>query len=161
MSDPRGRMTTDSDGELLKLSGAIDETARLLELIDRARGNKLVLDLAGITFINSLGVRDWIRLQQAAQQANVRVELRRVAEPIIHQLNIVVATRGNSIVSSFFAPYACDDCGREESMLIDVTVHGISLARQQPPPMKCHECGADMVFNDFPELYFSFLSAEG
>ena len=35
----------------------------------RARtGGRLVLDLGGITFINSLGVRDWIRMQAAATQ---------------------------------------------------------------------------------------------
>ena len=110
-----------------------------------------------MTFINSLGVRDWIRMQAEAIRANLNVELRRVSEPIIHQLNMIIATRGNSRVSSFFAPYACDACGREESLLVDAIANGASLAQLVPPPMRCPECGAQMAFNDFPERYFSFL----
>ena len=105
---------------MLVIWGAIDETARLSELLDYAEGGRLVLDLGGITFINSLGVRDWIRMQAAAQKAGIAVELRRVSEPLVHQLNMIIATRGTARVTSFYAPYACDACGREESRLIDV-----------------------------------------
>ena len=145
-------------GDHLELSGAIDEHAGLDELLARAQGSRLVLDLAGITFINSLGVRDWIRLQAAATQRGIRIEMRRVAEVIIHQLNMIIATRGTSQVTSFFAPYACDACGREESLLIDAVTFGASLAQLQAPAMTCPECSAQMAFNDFPERYFSFLT---
>ncbi|HUJ61115.1 MAG TPA: hypothetical protein VLX92_21575 [Kofleriaceae bacterium] len=159
MTETRGRMTLDQapDGALA-LGGAIDEAANLPELVGRARGGRLVLDLGAITFINSLGVRDWIRMQAAAQQQRLAVELRRVAEPIVHQLNIIIATRGNARVTSFYAPYACDACGREDSLLVDALAHHALLSRLQAPAMTCPECGGQMVFNDFPERYFSFLS---
>jgi len=118
----------------------------------------LLLDLGGVAFINSLGVRDWIRLQAAAQRAGIAVELRRVPEPLIHQLNVIISTRGRARVVSFFAPYACDACGREDSLLIDAVAHARALARQEPPAMPCADCGGEMAFNDFPERYFSFLS---
>ena len=157
MTEVRGRMTiTDRDEELV-LAGSIDETAALHELLERASGGRLVLDLAAITFINSLGVRDWIRMQAAAQARRLAVELRRVAEPLIHQLNMIIATRGAATVTSFFAPYACDACGREESLLIDAIAHSERLVKLEPPPMTCPECAAEMAFNDFPERYFSFL----
>ncbi|HEY5926629.1 MAG TPA: STAS domain-containing protein [Kofleriaceae bacterium] len=145
------------DGALM-LAGAIDETAGLMELLARASGGRLVLDLGGVTFINSLGVRDWIRMQTAASQQGIHIELRRVAEVIIHQLNMIIATRGTARVTSFFAPYACDRCGREESLLIDAVAHAQQLAQLLPPAMTCPECGGPMAFNDFPERYFSFLS---
>lgn len=113
--ETRGRMTIDPQGDALIIGGAIDEAAALHEMVTRAQGNRLVLDLGAVTFINSLGVRDWIRMQAAAQKAGLDVELRRVAEPLVHQLNMIIATRGNAAVTSFFAPYACDACGREES----------------------------------------------
>ena len=156
--ETRGRMTITEHGDALVLAGSIDETAALHELLSRARSGRLVLDLAAITFINSLGVRDWIRMQAAAQKDNLAVELRRVAEPLVHQLNMIIATRGTSVVSSFFAPYACDACGREESLLIDAIANADRLVRLDPPPMTCPECNAQMAFNDFPERYFSFLS---
>jgi hypothetical protein len=145
------------DGQVV-LSGAIDETAGLHDLLARADGGRLALDLGGITFINSLGIREWIRMQQAAATAKLSIELRRVAEPIVHQLNMIVATRGTARVTSFFAPYACDRCGREESLLVDAVASAAQLARLEPPAMTCPECGGAMAFNDFPERYFSFLS---
>jgi anti-anti-sigma regulatory factor len=151
-------MTITELGDALALAGAIDETAALPELLARARNGRLALDLAAVTFINSLGVRDWIRMQAAAQKAGVAIELRRVAEPIVQQLNMIIATRGTGRVTSFFAPYACDACGREESLLLDAAAHRERLNRMDPPTMDCPECGAPMVFNDFPERYFSFLS---
>jgi hypothetical protein len=157
--ETRGRITITDQGDALVLAGSIDESAALHELVARARNRRLVLDLAAITFINSLGVRDWIRMQAAAQQGNLAVELRRVAEPLVHQLNMIIATRGNAHVTSFFAPYACDACGREESLLIDAVANADRLGKLDPPPMQCPECGAQMAFNDFPERYFSFLGS--
>ena len=158
-AETRGRMTVTDTGDALALAGAIDESAAMHELVSRARDARLVLDLAAVTFINSLGVRDWIRMQAAAQKANVAVELRRVAEPLVHQLNMIIATRGTADVTSFYAPYACDACGREESLLIDVVAHYDRLLALDPPPQTCPECGAAMAFNDFPERYFSFLTS--
>jgi eukaryotic-like serine/threonine-protein kinase len=151
-------MTVTDTGDALALAGSIDESAALHEMIARARAGRLVLDLAAITFINSLGVRDWIRMQAAAQKAGLAVELRRVAEPLVHQLNMIIATRGSAAVTSFYAPYACDACGREESLLVDAVANHDGLLRLEPPAQICPECAAPMAFNDFPERYFSFLS---
>ncbi|HEY0194627.1 MAG TPA: hypothetical protein VGC42_26125 [Kofleriaceae bacterium] len=166
MSETRGRITIDhrmdpQAGDILVLTGAIDETARLADFLadpSTIHRNRMILDLGGVTFINSLGVRDWIRMQTAAQRAGVVIELRRVPEPLVHQLNMIIATRAASQVISFYAPYTCDNCGREEALLIDAVAHASELAAQHPPTMECRECGGPMEFNDFPERYFSFLS---
>ena len=97
-------------------------------------------------------------VQAAATQGRIQIELRRVAEVIIHQLNMIIATRGTARVTSFFAPYACDRCGREESIVIDAVANAAQLAQMQAPAMTCPECRGAMAFNDFPERYFSFLS---
>jgi anti-anti-sigma regulatory factor/predicted RNA-binding Zn-ribbon protein involved in translation (DUF1610 family) len=152
-------LTTNADGDQLVLAGALDETANIIDLLNQATGGKLVLDLAGVAFINSLGVRDWIRMLATATKKDIAVELRRVSEPIVHQLNMIIATRGNAKVTSFFAPYACDKCGREDSLLIDVASNAAGLAKLEPPAKTCPECGAQMAFNDFPERYFTFIQA--
>jgi anti-anti-sigma regulatory factor len=158
MAERRGHIAIERRGGTLVVWGAIDETARLSELLDFADGHRLVIDLAGVTFINSLGVRDWIRMQSAAQRRGIAIELQRVAEPLIHQLNMIIATRGASRVTSFFAPYACDRCGHEDSLLIDAVAHARGLSKLEAPDAACGECGSRMAFNDFPERYFSFLS---
>ena len=159
MSGTPPRMTVQQSGDALIVAGAIDEHADLMGLLKSAQGGRLALDLHGITFINSLGVRDWIRMQAAATSQNIKIELRRVAEVLIHQLNMIIATRGTSKVTSFVAPYACDKCGREESLVIDAVANAQTLAALQPPAVPCPECGAPMEFNDFPERYFSFLAS--
>ena len=158
MIEQFGRMTLDARDDHVVLAGAIDETALLFDVLARAKAGKLVLDLAGVTFINSLGVRDWIRMQAAATKAGLKIEMRRVSEPIVHQLNMIIATRGTATVLSFFAPYACDTCGREDTLLIDAVKNFYQLERLEAPAMACPECKATMAFNDFPERYFSFLA---
>ena len=137
----------------------IDETANLARLVDHASDGRLVLDLAGITFINSLGIRNWIRMQQAAEALQLRIELQRVAEPIVHQLNIMPAARGVSLVTSFYATYVCDDCDAEQSVLLDVRTHGANLAKMRAPTTPCPDCNHDMQLAESPELYFTFLCA--
>ena len=152
-------MTCEVRGNHLTLAGVIDENAQLVRLLDHAKDQRLVIDLGGITFINSLGIREWIRMQQAAEGAQIRIELLRVAEPIVHQFNIRPAARGVSIVTSFFAPYECDNCDAEHLMLLDVRTHGADLAKQTAPAMKCPDCGHAMGFADPPDLYFMFLDS--
>jgi anti-anti-sigma regulatory factor len=157
MPGPRKPLTYQVSPSGVELHGAIDESAELAKLIEHARGGKLVLDCAGVSFISSIGVREWIRMQTAAREAGLRIELRRVAEVIIHQLNIVTSTRGVSLVTSFYAPYECDPCDLEEDCLIDVVKHGTWLARKRPPEIPCPRCNQPMTFSNPPELYLSFL----
>lgn len=135
------------------ISGSIDERAQLASLVQSAQGGKLVLDLGGVTFINSLGVREWVRLQTAARAAGVKLQLRRVAEVLIHQLNIVPAARAASEVQSFFATYVCEHCDEEQDELLEVAKLGI-----EAPPAECRQCKRQAVLAEAPELYLSFLS---
>ncbi|MBA3465138.1 MAG: hypothetical protein H0T46_34720 [Deltaproteobacteria bacterium] len=144
--------------DTLVLSGAIADTAGLVGLVKQASGGKLVLDLHGITFINSLGVRDWVHMQSAAAKAGVRLILRRVSEPLIHQLNIVPAARAASDIESFYAGYMCEHCGEEHSMLLDTETHRPQLEIMQPPSLSCPSCTKGLTFIDPAELYFSFVA---
>jgi hypothetical protein len=151
-------MSCEVRGNHLTVAGSIDEASNFVRLLDHAQDGRLVLDLGGITFINSLGIREWIRMQQAAERARLRLELLRVAEPIVHQLNIMPAARGVSIVTSFFAPYYCDNCDQDHAVLLDVRTHGTQLARKQPPPVTCPDCKRALELGEPPELYFTFLA---
>lgn len=141
------------EGDIFVISGSIDERAQLASLVQSAQGGKLVLDLGGVTFINSLGVREWVRLQTAARAAGVKLQLRRVAEVLIHQLNIVPAARAASEVQSFFATYVCEHCDEEQDELLEVAKLGI-----EAPPAECRQCKRQAVLAEAPELYLSFLS---
>ena len=87
------------------------------------------------------------------------MDLKQLGGQLICQKDsFLCAARGVSIVTSFFAPYVCDDCDQEHTVLLDVRMHGADLAKQRAPAMKCPDCNRDMEFADPPELYFMFLS---
>ena len=153
----RRPLTWVRDDDQLILTGAIDEATHMSELVGHQRNNRLVLDLAGVTFINSVGVREWIRMQTAAAATGVRIELRRVPDIIVNQLNITPATRGVSVVSSFYAPYECDDCELDELFLVEIAAHGAVLAKKQLPAVTCHSCHRAMEPAYPPEVYLAFL----
>jgi len=145
-------------GDTLFLSGPISDEAGLIQLVGQATNRRLVLDLHGVTFINSLGVRDWVHMQNAAAKAGVRVILRRVAEVLVHQLNIVPAARAASDIESFYAGYLCEHCGDEHSMLLHTETHRALLMDMKPPPLSCPSCTKPLTFIDPAELYFSFIA---
>jgi hypothetical protein len=146
-------------GEQLVLSGALDERASLNDLVREARDGRLLLDLGGITFINSIGVREWVHLQTAAAAARVRLELHRVAEPLVHQFNIVRAALKASEVRSFYATYLCDRCDEEEHLiLLEVEALDADDGKVTPPSVACPQCRRPLEISNPPELYFTFLT---
>ena len=139
------------------LVGIIDERAELAPLLDRAESATLTLDLGDVTFINSLGIRQWMRFLTGAQNRGLRLRLRRVSEPMVQQMNMIESARGGAEIESFFAPYGCDGCGREDAVLLDASTHAALISRSTAPSMACPECGQMMVLQDLPKRYFLFL----
>jgi len=128
-------------GDLLIIAGEIDDDTVLTSVVDELRTTPII-DLGAVTFINSVGVREWVLLLDQLAQRNLKVTLREVSEPMVRQMTMVMEARGSAAVESFYAPYTC------------------ALAKLQPPVLPCRSCGADAVFDDFPARYFSFLFDE-
>jgi hypothetical protein len=139
------------------LVGIIDERADLMPVLEAASGGALTVDLGDVTFINSLGIRQWMRFVAAAQEREVKLRLRRVSEPMVGQMNMIEAARGTAEIESFFAPYGCDGCGREDSILLDTSAHAALISPTTAPSMPCPECGHLMVMHEAPQRYFLFL----
>ena len=141
---------------LVSISGPLDEDADLAgPLSGLASG--AILDLAGLTRINSCGLRSWIQAIQALE-ARGPVAYRRVPVFLIQQFNQVLNARGHGAVESFQAPYYCDACDRESTPCIDsATVVNAPGGWLQPPAQTCAHCAAPLSFDDDPERYFLFL----
>jgi hypothetical protein len=145
-------LTYRSYGSRILLEGSIDDAADVLSVLDHAKKNQLALDLGGVRFINSIGVREWIRLLAAAAKQDISLAFHRVAVVMVHQLNLVPATRGGTIIS-FMAPYICEECDAEFDF-------ELTPAEAKAGPEKtCRECKNKMVLRDPPEIYFAFLQA--
>ena len=141
----------------VELSGQLDERAELARVVEKIEGS-VVFDLAAVSFINSIGVREWVRLLRQLHEKNVRVILRRCSEAMVHQMNMIVETVAHTRVESFFVPYMCVACGAEASMCIEVEPHLAELRHMQAPTQECLECGGKMSFSEIPARYLLFVA---
>ena len=141
------------------VDGQIDERAELVEFSERLT-DTVVIDLANVSFVNSLGLREWIRMLYELQERHVEVTLSRCSESMVHQMCMVVAAKGDSKIESFFAPYECDACGHVASVCLEVEENLAAFRRLEVPDEPCPECGQGMEFNEIPERYLLFLELE-
>ena len=154
MTSPR--MTVRIDGARLVLAGRIDDSAQLGELASQLPGGDVVIDTGGVTFVNSVGIRELIRLVRVLRERG-RIMLERVADVLVTQVNLVPELARSVTVVSFHAQYACPKCGAEHAPLIDVRVHAELLHLGVAPRLPCPECGAASELADFPERYLGFF----
>jgi anti-anti-sigma regulatory factor len=145
-----------ADADVVSIEGEMDDQATLSDLADQL-GKKVVVDLGAVRFINSVGVREWIIFLRTMAERGTKVILRNASEPMVHQMNMVVEARGQAQVESFYAPYLCETCADERSVILDVAGHRAAFAAHKMPKETCPECGDEMVFDDFPARYLLFL----
>jgi anti-anti-sigma regulatory factor len=162
MKHTRGKLEIATEGDAssrrVVLTGRIDEAAHLDMLVDELAAGEIVIDTSGVYFMNSIGVRDWIRLLRGFDQKGSRVVLEGCSEPLVAQLNLIPNARGSATIASLHAPYLCDGCGLDTAMLLPVDAYADELRAMKPPVLRCPECGGSMHLADLPERYFTFLA---
>ena len=146
------------DGNVLFIAGVIDETTDLAAYGRKLRADAVVIDLGGVTLINSVGVREWVMLLDELTERGRQITLRNVSVPMVRQMTMVLKAKGSALVESFFAPYLCPKCGDESPLLIVVADHSAALAAGEPPALPCARCGTTSEFDEFPPRYLVFLT---
>ena len=141
----------------VELVGQIDERSDLKPILEEVKW-AAIFDLAAVSFINSIGVREWVRLLRSLHDKHTLVTLRRCSEAMVHEMNVIVETVSYVRVESFHVPYMCDACGYEASLCLDVETHRPALRKMEAPVQKCAECGGDMNLADIPARYLLFAS---
>ena len=136
-------------GNRVTMAGRIDDTASFADLPGRLPAGEVVIDTEGVTFVNSIGMREWIRLIRALRESGRAVRLERVADVLMTQMNLIAELRGAVTISSFHAQYVCPACGAEAAPLVDAALAAVP----------CSECGAAMELADFPERYLTIFKA--
>ena len=141
------------------IEGILDEdsTSVLIRLADAVPAEgPVVLDVAGIRRINSLGVRAWVDFMKLLRDR--KVMFRRCSPSFVDQLNTVIDFRGGAGVESFLAPYVCESSGNVfyEELTVGKDVRKGEYAALDRRP--CNECAEPLVFDDLPERYLHFLS---
>jgi len=140
---------------VVEFSGELNETVNLASLRRRLKG-RVVLHLGGVRRINSSGVREWVNLMRDLSTA-AKVTLSHCRPVIITQLNMISNFGGKARVSSFFAPYECSRCDREEERLVAIDTHFASKDFTRMPQFQCSACDGTMRFDEVVDRYLGFL----
>ena len=62
--------------------------------------------------------------------------------------------RKGAVINSFYAPYFCEECGKESKVHLESS----QVKNRKAPRVKCPNCGKDnMDFDAIEAQYFSFL----
>jgi anti-anti-sigma regulatory factor len=142
----------------VKLTGVVDEDNELADLTDRVHGNMIIIELGEVERINSCGVRDWVNWLSALEARGSEIVLVKCSPAIVAQINLVNNFTGNGSVKSFYVPYFCPECDEEKVLLSETDEMG--PPPHEPPVCRCDGCDLVMDFDDMPDSYFAFLSAQ-
>lgn len=151
-----GRLDVEVAGNRITMAGRIDEGVALSELLPHVPAGEVVIDTSAVVFINSIGLREWMRFISVLSKRTA-VVLERVADVLMTQMNLIPQLASSATVRSFHAQYVCPACGAEDQPVVDAVVHAQALRAMQAPRLPCPECGAQMELGDFPERYLSIF----
>lgn len=151
-----GRLDVQLAGSRLALAGRIDDGSPLGEIAAKLPHGDVAIDTGKVTFVNSIGVREWMRLVRALRERGT-VTLERVSDVLVAQMNLVPGMADGVQISSFHAPYVCPACGVETAPLIDAVAHAAGLRVLQAPTVPCRDCGGQMELADFPQRYLGIF----
>ena len=70
-----GKLEVRLRGSRAVFVGRLDESVQLGDLVDQLPPGDAVIDAAGITFVNSIGMREWIRLMRALRDRGPATQL--------------------------------------------------------------------------------------
>jgi hypothetical protein len=137
---------------LIILKGQIDEDSDFSELL-KLKNSEIKFDLRQVTMINSCGIREWINYIDKIL-GKTKISYLQCPQVIIDQINMVKGfVPSGAAIESFFAPYFCEECDKEQSVLLNVAeMKGFSAPKQ-----KCAKCSNDMEFDAIEQQYFHFL----
>ncbi len=136
----------------VELIGAIDEDADFKELIGLEQ-KQMSFDFDKVNMINSCGIREWIKFIEKIPE-KTHIIYRNCPQIIIEQINMVHGFfRKGASIESFYAPYYCETCGKENKMHLKAE----QVKNRKAPKLECPKCGDAMDFDAIDAQYFSFL----
>jgi hypothetical protein len=136
----------------VELIGAIDEDSDFKELMGLEQ-KTISFDFDKVTMINSCGIREWIKFLEVIP-GKTHIKYNNCPQIIIEQINMVHGFfRQGAAINSFYAPYYCEKCGKENKIHLTAD----KVKNRKAPQMPCPKCEENMDFDAIEAQYFSFL----
>jgi hypothetical protein len=132
--------------------GVLDEDFRP-ESINAVNSPQIVFDFKELKGINSCGIRSWITMLEK-QLAGKKVIYLNCPSILVQQINLVQGLLPkNGEIHTFMAPYFCEKCDKEYSVLISAKdIQGLKA-----PEVKCPSDASVMDFDAIEKQFFTFL----
>ena len=144
----------------LKFVGMIDEGFEGKKLGMTAAADTLVLDLGGVKKISSFGIREWVDFVTTAAKVCRSIVLIECTPKVVDQLNMVANFAGGGRVFSFYAPFRCDYCDREQRVLLQIDRDFEAIKAMKLAERPCGSCKESMYFDEDGATYFSYLNGQ-
>lgn len=138
----------------IELNGTIEESVNFEQLIGPFQGD-LVVKCRGVTRINSVGVKTWMRYFQNLKFQGKNFQFTECSQPLIEQLNMISNFACGGEVESILLPFSCMKCQNE--FVANVKTADLKASGLQVPSVKCEKTDCGAQFDDDPEEYFYFL----
>jgi hypothetical protein len=145
---------TDGATPVLSMKGTVDEDANFGQM--PVAGSAVIVDLGGVTAINSVGIREWIKWTKAFP-AGFSLTVRNCPKIIVDQINMVQGfLPPGTKVESFFVPYYSEASGNEK-MVLFLFGREVKDGKVNPPPVN-DEGGEPMEMDVIETKYFKFVA---
>lgn len=143
----------DMDSITLSISGDINAEFAWPKLSEANNLKKIIrINLARVQYINSVGVKNWIRTFPYAQK---RVELLAVNVHVMDAFNMTPAMQLGCRIMSFYLPVYCEKCQEKFEL---VSVKDIDFDSESKVQIKPCVCGSMPEIDTDLDMYFSCLS---
>ena len=134
----------------IDVDGAVDERAVLPQL--SAIQGQIIINLAQLTFINSLGIRIWIKWIKSLK-ADKGIALVNCSPPFVRQMSILQNFIPEGVtVKDILVPYYCAQCSHEDQKLVNVE----RALQTVPNEIPCAKCNGKMELGILKNSYFKF-----
>ena len=156
-------VNTTQDGSYQRLAfvGPLNEDAKtVLTPLAAAAGPRCILDMGGVTQVNSIGIRDWSHFLKVLKTGRELV-YERVPDEVVRTMNMVTNFQGRLTVRSVFREYACTHCDHEQTEVYELGRHYELGTVPSLAPVSCKSCGKVTEPVEPDDVYFSFLLAAG
>ena len=148
------------DAALVNVQGMVDE--HFPGFGDLSDARVVVLDLEGVTFMTSFGVRRWLKSMAAVPETVEHLYLMNCPTIVVDQLKMILNFGGKGKLISLAAPFACTSCGAGSKETIDVLAEGAGiLSNGQLAARACRKCGGAVTLDDNIDSYFACLKKYG
>ncbi len=143
---------------LLRLFGPVDDrAAKILNEALTQVGRTVVLNLSGIDYFNSLGIRAWVNFLKVLVEGR-RVVYEECPMDVVQQINMMPAMSRGVEIASFRGDFACEDCGHEQKLLL-ACQEGREKILERCEQQACERCGGHLELEEDPKTLLLFMKS--